>query len=167
MAADATYITQAEFEAYADWQTGTEADLLKVLQRAERDIDGIVGPWPYQSNGMRFGEPKTTNTAGLDANQKAALTRAVAAQAEYRLEMGEEFFVRAQRARSKGPDFEVEGELPYIGPKVWHELTGSGLLKVTARVGRGRDARPPWYGFAYNDESGDYDPPPLRTMKTP
>lgn len=167
MAADATYITQAEFEAYADWQTGTEADLLKVLQRAERDVDGIVGPWPYQANGLRFGAPKTTNEAALTDPQKDALMRATAAQAEYRLEMGERFFVKAQRQRVKGPDFETEGELPYIGPKVWHELEGSGLLKVTARVGRGHEARPPWYGFAYNDESGDYDPPPLPTMKTP
>ena len=134
MPADTAYITQAEFEAYADWDTGTEADLLKVLQRAERDIDSMVGAWPVQDNGLKFGSPRTLNEADLSTAQKQALMRATAAQAEYRLKMGEEFFVMAQREEVRGPDFTTKGRLPYIAPKVTRELVPSGLLLRGARA---------------------------------
>jgi hypothetical protein len=69
--------------------------------------------------------------SGLDS---ARLRDATCAQAEYRNEMGEAFFRRAQWASVSGPDFKTTGRLPLIGPKVKQELSGSDLLQRGARA---------------------------------
>lgn len=124
----ATYATQAELEAYADIVFDVPADAEAVLERAERDVDAIVGPWLVESNGLKFGAPAAANEKGLEAWQVAALSRATCAQAQYRLAKGEPFFVEGQYESVRGPDFSVTGKLPYIGPKVWRELAGSQLF---------------------------------------
>ena len=155
-AADVTYCTQEDFEAYVEGWVTTDPDALKrLLQRAERDIDNAVGNWPRdETTGHKF-DPAT-----LLGYQVDALSRATCAQAEYRNSMGDEFFVRAQHAAEQGPDFSTTGRLPYVGPKVWMELEGTGLLRLTTGFSN-RTNRPPWHDFVYNDTSWDYDPPPL------
>lgn len=66
--------------------------------------------------------------------QVDALRRATCAQAEYRDQMGEDFYIRAQYASVTGPEFTTTGRLPLIGPKVRRELNGSGLIQYSARA---------------------------------
>lgn len=75
------------------------------------------------ASGLKF-DPITR----LTAVQRDALKRATCAQAEYRAQMGERFFIEAQYSRVSGPDFSQQGTLPRIGPKVYAELQGFGLL---------------------------------------
>ena len=81
----ATYATSADLAAYvadnAEVSAPSAADAL--LERAERDVDRVVGPWPVFSNGRKFDPP------ALTAPQRAALSRATCAAAEFRLTIGE------------------------------------------------------------------------------
>lgn len=146
----ATYATQADFEAYVEgWTTSDPAALERLLERAERDVDSAVGRWDRQDNGLKFGTPATDNEQGLTDLQKDALARATCAQAEYRLAMGEAFFVEAQPENVSGPDYSQTGALPRIGPKVYDELEGTDLMRLTTRLS-GRGSRPGWHSFSYN-----------------
>jgi hypothetical protein len=69
----------------------------------------------------------------MNGRDAEVLSNATCAQAEYRNEMGESFFRRAQWASIKGPDFQTNGKLPTIGPKVIREFIGSDLLQRGAR----------------------------------
>lgn len=120
----ATYATVSDFEGYSEgWQTNDAAALERTLQRAERDIDRILG---YQGHRPDSQILKLV-PADLGARQRDALMRATCAQAEYRIEKGEKFFRQAQHERVSGPHFSTSGKLPRIGPKVRDELAGSGL----------------------------------------
>lgn len=97
----------------------TDADLQTRLDRATTQIDGLLVPRtesPDPTTGL------VLTPALLTDLERAVLTAATCAQTEYRILMGERFFVKAQRQSEKGPDFEVKGSLPRIGPKVWDEL---------------------------------------------
>jgi len=151
-----TYAQRTDVEGYIEGWVTTDADALdRLIERAERDIDNAVGNWPRDDTTGHKLDPATLLPYQVDA-----LTRATCAQVEYRFQMGEDFFVRAQHASERGPDFQTDGRLPYIGPKVWAELEGTGLLRLTTGVSN-RPNRPPWFDFVYNDTSWDYDPPPL------
>ena len=129
----AEYATAAEFEIYVedgtvDWTTLNAADLEKLLQAAQRDVDRYLRNWGIvESNGWRFGLPKTTNQKRLTAEQVVSLSRITCARAEYRFHMGNQFFARDQRQSANGPHFSVQGKLDRIGPKVREELTASGM----------------------------------------
>lgn len=73
----------------------------------------------------------------LQPFQVLALRNATCAQAEYRDQMGEDFYVRAQWDAVHGPEFQTTGKLPIIGPKVHRELQGSGLVQYSARASVG------------------------------
>ena len=127
------YATLADLRAYsADANAIVDDDVLtRELEQAERDIDTVLG-----SRGARDAEtglkvdPAAELAAGTLAQwQVDALNRATCAQAEYRLVMGPDFFIRAQHNRVRGPDFTTEGQLPYIGPKAMLELDGAGLQR--------------------------------------
>lgn len=153
-----TYATTEQVTEYVEGGSGVElpAALDALIERAERDVDRIVGARAVDdATGLKF-VPATLTTGERDD-----LMRATAAQVEYRASMGEDFFVREQFERVTGPEFSTEGTLPRIGPKVWEELAGSGLLKLTTSWG-GSGSSPPWASFAYNvgDDDAD-DPPPL------
>jgi hypothetical protein len=111
----------------------SDDDLQDILERAERDVDGeLIEPVPWgrdETTGLKY------DPTSLETWRAAALNRAVCAQTEYRLAMGEDFFVRAQHATERGPDFAVSGQLPYIGPKVFRELAGASLV-ATAGIGQ-------------------------------
>jgi hypothetical protein len=125
-----TYATSAELTDYvADTPAAASlpTDLDALLGRAERDVDSIlITPVPggRETTGLRV------DPASLPDWQAQALSRATCAQAEYRVTMGEEFFVRAQHDRVYGPDFRTDGQLPHIGPKVERELAGTGLVRT-------------------------------------
>ena len=125
------YATKADCLLYTEGLTVTDdAAFDRLIGRAEKDIDSILGGWPIGTNGRKF------DPAQLSTSQAQQLQDATCAQVEYRIEMGEAFFVRGQRSREKGPDFELEGKLPRIGPKVADELRSSGLVRIM--TGRAR-----------------------------
>ena len=96
----------------------------RALERAERDVDRAAGPWPVFSNGRKFDPPSLT------APQRAALTRATCAAAEFRLIQTEELLVGSDDGISGVPGGVTFANrpLPRIGPKLIEELAGSGLF---------------------------------------
>lgn len=138
-----SYATRAELEAYAfNVSTLDNAAKDALVAAASRDIDTLAITRPAEDDGSRF------VVADLTDGQAAALSRATCAQAEYRQEMGPGFFARPQFAQVTGPDFSTQGTLPHIGPKVWRELAGTGLIKLSTSTQEGLE-RAPWYDFAY------------------
>lgn len=140
------YCTQTDVQGYVeDLVIDDPAALEREIERAERDLDSHVFTAypPPLTPGQRRLVP-----GELDAVETDQLNRACCAQTEYRLEMGPEHFIRAQRTRTSRRGTTLEGALPRIGPKVWEELQGSTLLKATTRVG-GRSIDPReagWHG---------------------
>ncbi len=149
------YCTEAEFTAYVEgWVTDDAAALARLLERASRDIDRLVGPWEVNATtGFKFLDVLSPLSFidELEAHQVQAIKYATAAQAEYRVAMGEEFFVRDQYDSTSGPDFSASGRLSKIGPKVWSELQGNDLLQLTGRIGGSR-REAPWRSFAINTD---------------
>jgi hypothetical protein len=127
----AAYATVADFEDYVEgWATDDEDVLKRTLHRASRDVDRFVGPcWSMESNGLRFGD-LTENPKKLSDEQRAALVAATCAQAEYRIEKGEDWFVHDQYKQTNGPDFATVGRLNRFGPKAREELRYSGLSRA-------------------------------------
>lgn len=138
------YATQAEFEAYAeayiDGWPGDPAALDRLLERASRDVDALLGP-RYPITDGTFEGFKLDPSALRDWEAKA-LSRATCAQAEYRATLGEEEFAKFGTGGTvSGPDFSVSGPTssaggrPRVGPKVRDELSIINHLRVTtARV---------------------------------
>jgi hypothetical protein len=119
-----TYATVADFEAYSEgWVTTDVAALTRAIERAERDVDRLLG---YR--GHRVTATVKLDPATLTAFDRDALKRATCAQTEYRIEMGPRFFRQAQHRSVSGPKFSTEGQLPRIGPKVMEELAGTSLV---------------------------------------
>ena len=139
----ATYATAADFEAYVEgWDTTDAAALERLLGRAERDIDGLLGYHPIIAATGRKIDPAT-----LEDWEAEALARAVCAQAEHRHLVTEPALAGATPTpglkRVKGPDFEKEYAVsvaapkaaPYYGRKVRHELLPiSHLRHLNARA---------------------------------
>lgn len=116
----ATYATIAQLADYIG--RAAPADAERILGFAERDVDRLI-----RLRGRRTAAGLKINPAALTSHQAGALSRATCAQAEYRIAKGPEFFIHAQHSRVSGPDFTTEGRLPYIGPKVYQELSGTGM----------------------------------------
>lgn len=114
----ATYATVSDLRAYADLTGGDDADLERVLIRAERDVDRVAGNQGARPDSqlLKFAP------AGMGARQADALRRATCAQAEYRITVGEPFMVKGQHQSVSGPQFSTSGKLPRVGPKVMDEL---------------------------------------------
>jgi hypothetical protein len=133
------YATVAEFEAYVEgWVTDDALALARYLERASRDVDGLLNSY--------YGPLTTGAYTGLKLDptrlrswEAAALSRATCAQAEYLIETGDVAFVTAPLAgRIKGPDFEVETTAPSgvatvstYGPKLRRELAPIRHLRQT------------------------------------
>lgn len=121
----ATYATITDLRDYADLTGGDDADLERTLIRAERDLDNhVLG---YQGT-RPDAQARKLVPGSLTVRRRDALKNATCAQAEYRITMGEPFFVKAQHESVSGPQFTTSGTLPRIGPKVAEELAGSGLI---------------------------------------
>lgn len=125
------YATVEDFEAYVEgWVTKDEEALERALHKASIDIDRYVGPtWAKQANGLRFGV-LAENPQRLTDSQLGDLVRATCAQAEYRIEKGEDFFIHGQHEVTSGPDFSTKGRLPRFSPKAKEELRFSGLNRA-------------------------------------
>lgn len=159
-----TYATRADCLDYIEGLTIDDNDVFdRLIERAERDVDNAVGAVPLDPDtGLKF------VPARLTSGDARTLMRATCAQVEYRLTMGEDFFIRPQYGKTKGPEFETEGALPIVGPKTWRELEGSGLLKLTTSWAASGGSAPPWSDFAYNINDDDAPDPRLRgTIRTP
>lgn len=136
-----TYTDAAAFEAYVEgWVTDNPQALDRLLERAERDVDRMLGAWwPDETTGLKI------TVADLQTWQAAALSRAVCAQAEYRFKMGEDYFVRGQHQEVIGPDFQAKGKLPRFSPKAMEELQGAGLVRLQGRATPGRRTGAGWW----------------------
>lgn len=138
----ATYANEGDLTNYAsgtayDNELNAAPDIDRLIQLAEPDIDHACGQvWAPNPDGGRLWTP-----ADLDPADAAGLARATCAQVLYRLEMGDEFFVRAQRERISGRAFSAEGKLPIVGPQAWRELEITSLVRRTTST-TGRRARP-------------------------
>lgn len=124
-----TYATYADLEAYLEDSDVTVPDEAgeRLIARCEYEVDTLLAGFgvPNDSTGLKY-DP----TTDLEDWQSAALNRAVCAQAEYHLVMGDDFFVQGQYDSWQGPDFAAKGKLPYFGPKVALELAGTGIART-------------------------------------
>lgn len=134
----ATTVQVGEYLAgtvHADMLPDDPAAVTRLIDLAERDIDAIA----FVTLPRRAGAHKI-DPAALDAGQAEALASAIAAQVAYRLEMGPEFFVRAQRERVQTRNVSHVGRLPTLGPQTSRELTGGALWHLTSSShGRAND----------------------------
>lgn len=135
----ATYASQADFEAYVEgWVTDDAAALGRLLARAERDIDNVLGPIaPRTDTGLKLAPANL-----LDWEAKA-LSNATCAQAEHLWRQGPAIDERPASAIS-GPDFSVTyadrkaGGTNRYGSRVALELARiSHLRNLTARLSPG------------------------------
>lgn len=138
----AAYATQADFEAYVEgWVTDNADALGRLLERASRDIDALMGPrGPILSGaytGFKF-DPTT-----LAATDRKALADATCAQAEFRFDQGEVAFAGyGVGGRVSGPDFAYDAPSPaaggavHVGPKVRAELMRINHLRTLFATAR-------------------------------
>lgn len=138
------YATAAELDDYVEGTAyegrfGDAARKDRILELAERDLDqeAFLLDAP---NATTIAAPKLVPTE-LDREPREGLKRATCAQAVYRLEMGDEHFVRAQRERVTGRGFSAEGKLPIVGPQAWRELSAVGLPRLSTSTAGGGDDR--------------------------
>jgi hypothetical protein len=138
------YATEANMLATIEgWTTDNLAALNRLLERASREVDRMVGPWTVETNGLKFGDLATgSNPKGLEQVQRDALARATCHQAYHMLTLDELDAVDPRASSVSGPDFSVsyrEGavaavpsEAPSPSPKARDELRGFGLIIGTA-----------------------------------
>lgn len=120
-----TYATVNDFETYMGplWQTEEEADVSAIMDRAEQDINEYVG---------NVLEISGFSLTAMSAESLLALKLATCMQTEYRLIMGEPFFVGAAQFNS-GPDAEVKRIPNKVSMACRNMLIRSGLVKLTGR----------------------------------
>lgn len=137
-----TYATVAQLRDYTGKTAGELPDeqAEQLLQKAERDIDSLalVGRPVIEATGLRF------DPTALSATEALTLKRATCAQAEYRLEMGDSFFIRGQHGEVSGPEFSTKGTLGRIGPQTYNELKGAPLVRLTTTTSNPRGDLDEW-----------------------
>lgn len=123
----ALYATPAQVRAYVQGSgvivPADDGEVGRLIERAEREIDLVLGPWPRFSNGRKLDPPALSVTA------REALQRATAAQVEFDSAMGADVLVGAQDgiAAIGGISFSRD-PLPRTAPRAVEELAGHGLL---------------------------------------
>lgn len=124
----ATYATVAQLRAYvpASLQE-TDAELEALLVRCEREIDLSLPAVADDDATHKI----LVNDLSIYAS--GTLTRAVCAQAEYHLHMGEAFFVEGSSV-PEGPDTNMGRVQPRIAPKAKYELIDGGFLFKTGTM---------------------------------
>jgi hypothetical protein len=132
---DSDYFTQTSiYSAGADISDAAELD--RLLERCERDIDSFVGPWSVDlATGTRFGDlVNDDNPQALSAASIIALKDAVCCQALYRAELGEAEWLQGQFDSVSGPDFSTTGRRDRVSPQSKSLLRNAGLLIRGARL---------------------------------
>lgn len=135
------YATDADLTAYAAEVGYTDrlpdaAARANLLAAAEHDVDDLIGLGARDpGTGLYY---TAADVAAMGTDQADPLKRAVCAQVLYRIEMGPEHFVRAQRERVTGRAFSADGKLPIVGPQAERELLHSDLQQLTTTTGGGR-----------------------------
>jgi hypothetical protein len=104
----AVYATVSDFVDYVDGYVAPAPPepLERILVRAQRDVDRVLGPFTRRTDtGLKL-DPATD----LNVHERAALARAVCAQARYRMRLGlEELALPAPVVvEEQGPDFRVK-----------------------------------------------------------
>lgn len=149
-AADAGYVLPAD--------TGTApTDLDRLIERAQIDVDSLLGDWAVNTSGTYAGLKLEVTT--LDYAQQQGLQEATIAQVLYRREMGEKFFVRPQFGETSGPEFSTKGRPPRVSPAAKQALSGLNLIRATTSIANRGSGLPRWYDFSYNvtpASDGDY-----------
>lgn len=137
-----TYADPAELDTYASARDYSDRlpdgapALNALLETAERDLDGAIGVGDRETNDTGL---LVDPAADLEPRQAEALSRATCAQALYRIEMGPQHFVRAQRDKIAGRAFTSEGKLPVVGPEAMRELQHAGVFRLTTTTGERRE----------------------------
>lgn len=124
----------------------------QLIVQCEWEIDSILGLWMRDpSTGRKINPNNIVSigtilpfggselfaplTRGITLYQLHGLRRAVCAQVEYHLKLGEDFFVKPHYDTVSGPQFSRSGKQPdRIAPKARQHLAGTGLIRNTARV---------------------------------
>jgi len=141
----AAYATIEDYTEYTGGAAPTEASdeeaaLLRALARASSQVDRVI-TWAGdrdETNHLRI----NLEDANLTDWDRVCLVRATCAQAEYRLVMGEEFFLGGQHTETTTPDgWGMKGALPHISPAVWIELRNAPRA-ISHRSGVGYAGRP-------------------------
>lgn len=126
----ATYATAAQLADYVldnEDVSAPQGDAAeRLLRRAERDVDRVVGPWPILSTGLRF------DPGMLPVTAREALARATCAAAEFRLLVGESELVGD--ADYVPEQVRLLRAAPRIAPKILEELAGHGLIVTSYTV---------------------------------
>lgn len=158
MALSTPYAANADFEEFVEgWVTDDTSALTRLLSRSSDDVDSLLGAYEILTTGTWAGRKLDPST--LDYAQQRGLIRATCAQGQYRLEMGEAFFVRPQVEEVSGPEFREKGKLPRVSPAAKQELSGLNLIRLTTSIANKGRGLPPWYDFSYNvtpASDGDY-----------
>jgi hypothetical protein len=129
----ATYATVADLRAYV-LDSGVlvahdDPSAERVLQRAERDVDRLLGPYPVLTTGRK------RDPVLLTAPQQQALARATCAAAEFRIAMGEDELVGVEDGiAAAGPVTFSKNPITRVAPKALEELAGSGLVTYSGTV---------------------------------
>jgi hypothetical protein len=98
------------------------------------DTTGLTGPNPQVTVAQMVGGGLKMDPNQLSGSDAMALKRATCAQAEYRDQMGAAFFTTPQYKTVSGPEFNVSGRRPRIGPRVMDELADTDLIQRGARA---------------------------------
>jgi hypothetical protein len=127
----ATYATAEQLAEYVEDNPDVTLPLgdatERLLERAERRVDAVLGPYePDETTGLKLDPGDLTDA------QAGALARATCAGAEHELVVGLAFYV--------GEDDYLPGELTVLrragrtAPKILEELSGSGLVTFSGTV---------------------------------
>jgi hypothetical protein len=133
-----TYASVDDFEAYVPgWVTENSAELERLLEAAERDVDVILGPVGIynEAAGLKY------DPAELAAWEAAALSRAVCAQALHLFANPNAVTGERQAKRIKGPDFEQEFGDAGAGSGRYSPRLRTELAPITHLRGLGARAR--------------------------
>jgi hypothetical protein len=171
MQGQSSWVQSVDPSAAPDWAFGPLPSVPVVVQATAymggqvllpfTVVNNLEGDNPQISVRQLRGGGTRWDVWAIEPFQVYALNRACCAQAEYRDQMGEDFYIRAQYASVTGPEFTTTGHLPRIGPKVKRELNGSGLIQYGARAAVGHRMGA---AYAYNRLGGTPIPDDWRAV---
>jgi len=126
----AAYASRQELQDYLSGnpvaQLPDEPEVERLLERAQRAVDRVLGRWPLLSTALKL------DPGSLDLVQRAALSRATCAACEHILSLDAEFW--------SGDDDYLPNEVSIlrraqrVSPRMMEELAGHGLIRRSGTV---------------------------------